>query len=137
MVRAANLQQKHKSCPPQLSNDWNVGPFTDGKIRAGQITEIYWSPLYEDYVGLGVGCSQYTLGYTMYAPLSITMCPLSWDDPKRKDSLSDCRTGVKTIKGGTSLKAAMSVPSTLLHELYHMTTLKDKSTKAPYYSTAL
>ncbi|KAK9424885.1 hypothetical protein SUNI508_13338 [Seiridium unicorne] len=89
---------------------------------AGQVTELYWSPLYQTYAGAGIGCKPDTYGFTMYSPLTITMCPLSWNDAKRKDSLSDWRTGVKTIADGTALKAALSVPSTVLHELCHMTT---------------
>lgn len=66
----------------------------------------------------------------METPRTITMCPYSWNHPKRKDSLSDWRDGTKALRDGKALDLAMSTPSTLLHELCHMTTALGKLTEA-------
>ncbi|CAG8960672.1 hypothetical protein HYFRA_00013440 [Hymenoscyphus fraxineus] len=78
-----------------------------------------WAPFFKTYAGSGPGCTKNTLALTSYGTVgSITLCPRTWKD---KTSLSDWRTGVRVINTGTALKQAQSIPSTLLHELCHLT----------------
>jgi hypothetical protein len=50
------------------------------------------------------------------------MCPYSFAQPRRKDSLSAWRSKEKIIADNTPLRAAGSVPGTLMHEIAHLVT---------------
>ncbi|KAH1298370.1 hypothetical protein KXW98_009336 [Aspergillus fumigatus] len=67
-----------------------------------------------------------TLGFTTISDTqkvyTITMCPYSFTRAKRKDSLSAWRSKEKIIADGTPLRAALSTPGTLMHELAHLVT---------------
>lgn len=56
------------------------------------------------------------------------MCPYSFTRAKRKDSLSAWRSKEKIIADGTPLRAALSTPGTLMHELAHLVTKQGELT---------
>jgi hypothetical protein len=66
-------------------------------------------------------CRGNTFGFTAYGGLrSITFCPLAFEYPSRKHSLSEWRSGKRVIADGKNMQAALSTPGTFLHELMHM-----------------
>lgn len=83
-------------------------------------------------MGTSEGCvndgKSATFGFTSQRKdaKSITMCPVSFNYPKRY-TLSAYRSGEKVVKDGTALQTYMFIPGILLHELAHLVTEGRKS----------
>ncbi|KAJ5146323.1 uncharacterized protein N7515_000887 [Penicillium bovifimosum] len=81
----------------------------------------YWSPRFKSYSGDRVMCGPTTFGFTSFEERSsITFCPLSFQWASRKHSLSEWRSGERTIPQGKNMQFMVSTPGILLHELMHM-----------------
>ncbi|KAJ5791819.1 uncharacterized protein N7518_008830 [Penicillium psychrosexuale] len=100
------------------------------QASGGATTWAWWSPWYKKFLGTGAGCvytdTARTLGFTVASDAqevyTITMCPYIFAQPKRKDSLSAWRSKEKIIADNTPLRAAGSVPGTMMHEIAHLVT---------------
>ncbi|KAJ5486475.1 hypothetical protein N7530_000775 [Penicillium desertorum] len=82
---------------------------------------LAWSPRFNDYSQENIMCQGSTFAFTSHGDWrSITFCPISFEFPRRKNTLGPWRNGQRTIADGTNMQLALSTPPLFLHELMHM-----------------